>query len=183
MEKKGHLCTVCNQSFSQKSNLTRHMKLHGTNPNAYTCDVCGKGFTQKQHLTSHLKQHQYPNIRQYKDGVAKVAYTEAAKTVLEAPNKEVDRKWLDCKTAEAAARKSGGEMWKGQIHITFGKFAGQSFRWLLENAVGYVVWLMSQYLQEGEKNELLKWQKERMLEYVRQFPPVSCLLDKRLEVR
>lgn len=73
-------------------------------------------------------------------------------------------------------------MWKGQLVITFGKYAGQSFRWLLENDVGWVVWLLSEYCQKGEKNELLKWQKEQLLKFVREFPSVTCHLDKRLEV-
>ena len=108
--------------------------------------------------------------------------SDTAKTVAKAPSKAVDPGWLDPKNAEAAAKTSGGELWKGQLVITFGKYAGQSFRWLLENDVGWVVWLLAEYCQQGEKNELLKWQKERMLELVKEFPSVMCHLDKRLEV-
>ena len=74
-------------------------------------------------------------------------------------------------------------MWKGQLVVTFDKYTGQSFRWLLENYVGCVVWLLSEYFQKGEKNERLNWQKQRMLEFAREFPSVTCHLDKRSEVR
>uniref|UniRef100_A0A0F8AU07 C2H2-type domain-containing protein n=1 Tax=Larimichthys crocea TaxID=215358 RepID=A0A0F8AU07_LARCR len=37
------------------------------------------------------------------------------------------------------------------------------------------------YCQKGEKNELLMWQKERLLEYAREFPPVTWHLDRRLK--
>ncbi len=50
----------------------------------------------------------------------------------EAPSTVDDPTWLDPKTAEAMAKKSGVELWKGQLVIVFGKYAGQTFRWLLE---------------------------------------------------
>lgn len=80
----------------------------------------------------------------------------------EAPSKAEDTTWLDPAKVEAAAK----EIRRGQLVISFGKYAGQSFRWLLENDVSWVVWLLGEYCQKGERNELLKWQKERMLEYV-----------------
>ncbi|RXN13747.1 hypothetical protein ROHU_009480 [Labeo rohita] len=155
------------------------MQLHG--PKAYVCEVCGKSFSLKQQLSSHQKQHLYPCIRLYRQGEAKLQCTDAAKSVAVAPSKAVDPSCLDSEKAEAAAKKAGGEMWKGQLVVTFGKYAGQSFRWLLENDVGWVIWLLSEYCQKGEKNDLLKWQKERLLQYAREFPPVTFHLDKRLE--
>lgn len=181
MERKSHECSVCSKTFTERSNLTRHMKLHA--PKENECDVCGRSFTFSHQLKSHLKQHLYPHIPLYRQGEAKLLCSDAAKTVANAPSRAVDPGWLDSEKAEAAAKKSGGAMWKGQLVMTFGKYAGQSFRWLLENDVGWVVWLLSEYCQKGEKNELLKWQKERMLELVREFPSVTCHLDKRLGVR
>ncbi|KAL0153055.1 hypothetical protein M9458_051654 [Cirrhinus mrigala] len=179
MDLEGHKCSVCGSSFSVKSNLTRHMQLHG--PKGYVCEVCGKSFSLKQQLSSHQKQHLYPCIRLYRQGEAKLQCTDAAKSVAVAPSKAVDPSCVDSEKAEAAAKKAGGEMWKGQLVVTFGKYAGQSFRWLLENDVGWVIWLLSEYCQKGEKNDLLKWQKERLLQYAREFPPVTFHLDKRLE--
>ncbi|CAJ1075880.1 zinc finger protein 613-like isoform X2 [Xyrichtys novacula] len=174
-------CSVCDKVFTEKSNLTRHMKIHA--PKENQCDVCGKSFTTKPQLNNHIKLHQYPSIPLYRQGEARLQCTDAARAVTEAPRKVVDPTWLDPVKAEAAAKTLGGEMWKGQLVLTWGKYAGQSFRWLLENDVGWVVWLLAEYCKKGEKAELLQWQKERMLEYARQFPSVTCHLEKRLGVR
>ncbi|CAJ1075879.1 uncharacterized protein LOC114456586 [Xyrichtys novacula] len=53
-------CSVCDKVFTEKSNLTRHMKIHA--PKENQCDVCGKSFTTKPQLNSHIKLHQYPSI-------------------------------------------------------------------------------------------------------------------------
>ena len=182
MEKPRHQCSVCDKTFAEKSNLTRHKKIHFARE-SFDCDVCGKGFTTKPSLVTHQKQHQYPNISLYRQGEARLQCTGAARSVAGAPSSVEDPTWLDPEKAEAAAKKSGGEMWKGQLFITFGKYAGQTFRWLLENDVGWLVWLLFEYCQKGEKNELLKWQKERLLEYAKEFPPVTWHLDRRLKVR
>ncbi|XP_073715797.1 uncharacterized protein [Misgurnus anguillicaudatus] len=181
MEKPRHRCSVCDKTFTEKSNLTRHLKIHAVVRETFDCDVCKKSLTTKSLLVSHQQQHKYPNIVLYRQGEARLQCTEAAKSVAEAPSTVVDPTWLDRKTAEAAAKRSGGELWKGQLVIVFGKYAGQTFRWLLENDVGWLVWLLFQYCQQGEQNELLKWQKERLLEYAREFPPVTWHLDRRLK--
>lgn len=137
----------------------------------------------KASLDSHKQQHQFPNIILYRSGEATLKATAAARDVASAPSPVIERTWLDPKTAEAAAKRFGGDQWKGELVITFGQYTGQTFRWLLENDVGWLVWLLFQYCQHGEPSELLKWQKERLLEYTRQFAPVSCHLDVRLRVR
>lgn len=183
MDKPRHQCNVCNKTFTEKSNLTRHLKIHAVARETFTCDVCGKSLATKPSLVSHQQQHQYPNIVLYRPGEATLKCTNAAKSVAAASSTVIDPTWLDPKTAEAAAKRSVGEQWKGQLVITFGKYAGQTFRWLVENDVGWLVWLLFEYCQKGEQTELLKWQKERLLEYAREFPPVSCHLDKKLKVR
>ncbi len=183
MEKPRHRCSVCDKTFTEKSNLTRHLKIHAVARETFDCDVCRKSLTTKSSLVSHQQQHQYPNIVLYRQGEARLQCTEAAKSVAEAPSTVDDPTCLDPKTAEAMAKKSGVELWKGQLFIVFGKYAGQTFRWLLENDVGWLVWLLFQYCQQEEQNELLKWQKERLLEYAREFPPVTWHLDRRLKVR
>lgn len=172
-------CEVCNKRFTLKSNLTRHMKLHY--PKQHACDVCGKSFATQPQLDLHQKQHQYPNIPLYKQGEARLRCTAAAKAEADNPNKKVDPTWLDPVKAEAAAREAGGEMWRGQLVMTFGKYAGQTFRWLLENDAGWVAWILAEYIHQGELNELMKWQKERLQEYVNNFPSVTCLVDKKLK--
>ncbi|CAK6974443.1 uncharacterized protein LOC116218008 [Scomber scombrus] len=182
MEKPRHRCSVCDKTFTEKSNLTRHLKIHAIARETFDWDVCRRSLTTKSSLVSHQQLHQYPNIVLYRQGEARLHCTEAAKSVAEAPSSTVvDPKWLDLKTAEAAVKRSGGELWKGQLVIVFGKYAGQTFRWLLENNVGWLVWLLFQYCQQGEQNELLKWQKERLLEYAREFPPVTWHLVRRLK--
>lgn len=183
MERKSLQCTVCNKTFTEKSNLTRHLKIHAVAREVFTCDVCGKSLATKASLDSHKQQHQYPNIVLYRSGEATLKATVAARDVAGAPSPVIDHAWLDPKTAEAAAKRSGGDQWKGELVITFGQYAGQTFRWLLENDVGWLVWLLFEYCQHGEPSSLLKWQKERLLEYTKQFAPVSCHLDARLRVR
>ncbi|KAL2101687.1 hypothetical protein ACEWY4_003448 [Coilia grayii] len=129
----------------------------------HACDVCGKSFSTKPQLNLHKKQHQYPCIRMYRKGQARMLCTAAAKA------------------AEAAARKAGGEMWRGQLIITFSLYTWQSFRWLLENDVGWVAWILSEFIHQGELNEQMKWQKECLLEYVKDFPSVTCLVEEKLK--
>ena len=50
-------------------------------------------------------------------------------------------------------------IWRSQLHIAFDKYAAQTFEWLLENDVGWVVWLLHEYAMQGE-NPVLKSQKE-----------------------
>ncbi|CAH1266553.1 ZNF496 [Branchiostoma lanceolatum] len=113
MQSQGHVCTVCKRTFSQKSNLTRHMQSHGKSPKPHTCDECGKGFAQKAHRDSHRLLHLRPIIPLYKKGEARLEASDEAKTVAKNPNKVVEPAWLDEGKAEAAAREAGGELWRG----------------------------------------------------------------------
>ena len=49
-------CPTCNKSFTTKSILTTHMKLH-TGVRPFECDQCGKTFITKDHLKSHQRTH------------------------------------------------------------------------------------------------------------------------------
>ena len=99
---------MCDKTFTEKSNLTRHLKIHAVARKTFDCDVCSKSLTTKSSLVSHQQQHQYPNIVLYRQGEARLKCTEAAKSVSEAPSTVVDPTWLDPKTAEAMAKRSGG---------------------------------------------------------------------------
>lgn len=100
------------------------------------------------------------------------------------PKTVVDDVWLDPITAEAKAKTLGHDLWRSQLVLTFGKYAGQTFKWLLENDVGWVVWLLAELLRSGEKNEYLRWVKEQLQEFVKEFSVVQVHVDKkRLKVR
>ena len=149
-----HECNVCHQKFNVKSNLTRHMKTHEAK--VFQCQVCSKTFTLKQSLDKHCKQHLYPVIQLFSENEARLKCTKAAEEIASTPNKTNDPVWLDPKTAEIAAKKNGKELWQANIQITFGKYTGQSFKWLLENDVGWVVWLLHSYRTTSEKSASLK---------------------------
>ncbi|CAL8256318.1 unnamed protein product [Arctogadus glacialis] len=148
MEKPTHQCTVCDKTFGLKSDLARHLQIHAIARETFSCDVCGKSLATKPSLVSHQQLHQYPNIILYRKGEARLYCTEAARSVAEARSSTVvDPKWLDLKTAEAAAKRSGAELWKVTRQTVF------PFK--------------------GEQNELLKWQKERLLLLPQDRPQVQ----------
>ncbi len=53
---KVHQCDMCKKTFSQQSNLCKHVLIHyGLRP--YGCDICGKRFTQQANLIKHKRIH------------------------------------------------------------------------------------------------------------------------------
>ena len=173
-------CDRCGRRFNVKSNLTRHAKTHESK--LFICPVCDRAFTLKCHLDRHSKQHLLPAIPLFKNGEARLKCSGEALAFSKRPGKPVDDVWLDPRSAETAAKKSGPDMWQANVVVTFGKYAGKTFKWLIENDVGWVVWLLAAYCGGGEKNPLLLWQKKQLLEWVSLFPSVMVHLDKRLKV-
>lgn len=51
-----HQCSVCNKSFSRKSNLVDHLRLHA-NMRPYECDICQAKFVQSGNLKAHMRVH------------------------------------------------------------------------------------------------------------------------------
>jgi len=178
-----HKCNVCSKTFSGKSILTRHLKLHGNEKPAFECEDCGKLFQSKNNLDRHSKQHLYPKIPLDKPDEARLKRSTEADQLhknQQKTNKNIDKVWLDVKSAEAKGRKLGGELWRACLTLTWGQYSGQSFKWLLENDVGWVVWTLAEFSVNGEQNKLLAWQKERLLELAKEFPLVMCHVEKRI---
>ncbi len=51
-------CNVCFRTFTSRSNLDRHARLH-TGQKPYVCSKCGKAFSRKDHLTNHAAKHAF----------------------------------------------------------------------------------------------------------------------------
>lgn len=51
-------CNVCFRTFTSRSNLDRHARLH-TGHKPYVCTKCGKAFSRKDHLTNHAAKHAF----------------------------------------------------------------------------------------------------------------------------
>ena len=175
-------CQVCGRIFTVKSNLTRHLKTHSDTP-AFKCSECSKVFNLKQSLDRHKKTHLYPVIPLYNPNEVKLQRTKEAETVANQNTKEtvVDNVWLKPETAEAEAKRQGGDMWQTCVRLTYGQYKGQSLKWLLENDVGYVVFMVASFQVNGEEDPLMSWQKQTLLDLVQQFPLVMDKIDKRVK--
>lgn len=51
-----HLCSICNFSFSDKSNLKHHMVTH-TDDKRFICSFCGARFHKLTNMTEHMNAH------------------------------------------------------------------------------------------------------------------------------
>lgn len=76
---------------------------------------------------------------------------------------------------DVALQAAGGDRTELAMHRTvqFGKYRGQTFKWLLENAVGWVIYVMRTYEDEGKPTgDNMSINKCLLYEYAHQFPVV-----------
>ena len=163
------------------------MKTH--EDKAFKCERCLKKFTLRQHLAQHMKTHGRqdlaPTIQYFKKGEALMKPSDAAKAYERFAKVErivVDKVWCDPVSAEAMAKSKAGEAWRGEVRLTFGKYINKSFRWLIENDVGWLKWILVQHATQKERNPLMLWLKTTLWEYADQFPEVMCHVHSALKV-
>jgi hypothetical protein len=77
--------------------------------------------------------------------------------------------------AVAAVQKLGGDVTcrqhvLGQYKIQFGKYRGQTFHWVVENALGFAAYLVYDLRKEVQVNTPLSANKFALKEYVTSFP-------------
>ena len=62
--------------------------------------------------------------------------------------------------------------------LQFGMFQGQRFRWLLENSLGYAVYLLHRISKENVQANLLSENKQLFQEYTSQIRELTVELEK-----
>lgn len=50
-------CRLCNEKFTNRTDLYAHMKIHAKEPQQLLCDTCGKCFKNAHNLNSHIRIH------------------------------------------------------------------------------------------------------------------------------
>ncbi|TWW53123.1 hypothetical protein D4764_0180910 [Takifugu flavidus] len=61
--------------------------------------------------------------------------------------------------------------------LTFGKYRGKIFQWLVENDVGYIKYIVDRHVKEKQRPERGPINDEWIKDYLQFFPQVSCHLE------
>jgi hypothetical protein len=83
--------------------------------------------------------------------------------------------------AKEAVKKAGGDVNNkqhvlGMYSIQFGKYRGQTFKWMLENCLGYAGWLVDDMRKKPlTKHVPISANKHSFKEYVQSFPEGNSL--------
>lgn len=105
-------------------------------------------------------------------------YTEEARRFKNSKSSSQSTLCLDATrvrtNAEAEVRRLGGSVSDelnvlGQYTLQFGIFKGQSFKWLLENGIGYAGWLVDNMRNEPVTTAPLSINKNEFKKYLNSF--------------
>ncbi|XP_077777400.1 uncharacterized protein LOC114592205 isoform X3 [Podarcis muralis] len=116
-EPKLYICTVCGRSFTRRSNLFRHQKLH-TGQKSHWCAVCGQRFTRKEKLVSHQKVHKERVTAGQRGQAGEIAAKSSGITTAEGPVWTIqdDLLWVPSEGNEVCGeeKQDGGKRREGR---------------------------------------------------------------------
>lgn len=105
-ERKSHCCKICSKTFTKKSSLTCHMRLH-TGEKPYKCVECELEFTHKSTLLHHMRLH--TGEKPYVCGICDKRFRQRSNYTLHGKvhTKEKPYKCIDC-----------GKQFAQRVHLT-----------------------------------------------------------------
>lgn len=110
------------------------------------------------------------------DNKLKLGYSDEANSLYAAPatytSKQPDAVE---RTARSEVLQLGGDLSDrtallGQFEVQFGRFKGKTFKWLLENGLGYSAWFVTSMAGETATSASLSVNKHAFKEYLESFP-------------
>ena len=110
----------------------------------------------------------------------RLGYSEETNKIIKTPQ-TADTSYISKKPGEVEAKAKsevtqlGGNPSNetdllGQFKLQFGRFKGKTFKWLLENGLGYVAWIVNSMLSETATSSPLSVNKLSFAEYFKSFP-------------
>lgn len=92
------------------------------------------------------------------------------------------------KQAITAVRSRGGDVSNqtevlSEYVLQFGAFRGQTFKWMIENALGYTGWLVDSMRSETSNSSALSQNKASLKAYAQLFPECKEVIAKKREQR
>ena len=110
----------------------------------------------------------------------RLGYSEETNKIIKTPQ-TADTSYISKKPGEVEAKaksevtRLGGNPSNetdllGQFKLQFGRFKDKTFKWLLENGLGYVAWIVNSMLSETATSSPLSVNKHSFAEYFKSFP-------------